>query len=218
MNINDILTHVDHTLLSPEATLQDIYNLCDDAIKYGTASVCVPPCYVKVAKEYVGCEMSVCTVIGFPNGYNTMQTKMFEAADAIENGADELDMVINIGALKQKNYGAVVAEIVALRQICKNKILKVIIETAKLTQEEKLKMCEFITLAKADYIKTSTGFAGKGATREDIQLFADNIGQGVKIKAAGGIKTLDDAQDFLDLGCDRIGTSSIVNIAKEQND
>jgi len=217
MDIQNILAHVDHTLLSPSATWQEIQDLCDDAIKYKTASVCIPPYYVSRAKEYVGDNMTVCTVIGFPNGYNTMQTKMFEAADAIQNGADELDMVINIGQLMEKNYGVVLAEIIALKKVCEDRVLKVIIETALLSDEEKIQMCNFITCAHADFIKTSTGFANLGATREDIKLFSHHIGSGVRMKASGGIRTLQDAQDYLELGCDRLGTSAIVKIAKEMN-
>ena len=215
MHIENILAHVDHTSLSPSATWKDIQVLCDDAIKYKTASVCIPPCYVNKAKEYVGDNMAVCTVIGFPNGYNTMQTKLFEAADAIQNGADELDMVINIGQLMEKNYGAVLAEIISIKKVCEDRVLKVIIETALLSEEEKIQMCEFITCAQADFIKTSTGFANAGATREDIELFSHHIGNGVRMKASGGIRTIKDAEDYLNLGCDRIGTSAIVKLAKE---
>lgn len=218
MNIENILAHVDHTLLSPSATWNEIQVLCDDAIKYKTASVCIPPCYVEKVKEYVGDNMAVCTVIGFPNGYNTMQTKMFEAADAIQNGADELDMVINIGHLMEKNYGAVLAEIIAIKKVCEDRVLKVIIETALLSDEEKIQMCEFITCAQADFIKTSTGFANAGATKEDIELFSQHIGNGVRMKASGGIRTIKDAEDYLNLGCDRIGTSAIVKLAKEMQE
>lgn len=215
MDINKILQHIDHTLLSPSATWDDIKALCDDAIEFNTASVCIPPYYVKRAKEYVGDRMTVCTVVGFPNGYNTMETKMFEATDAIQNGADELDMVINIGQVMERNYGAVLAEIIALKKICGEKILKVIIETSLLTEEEKISMCSFITCAHADFIKTSTGFSTGGATREDIELFTHHIGKGVRMKASGGISSLEDAQDYIGLGCDRIGTSAIVKIIKD---
>ena len=215
MDIMEILQHVDHTLLKQEATWEDIKIICDDAIKYSTASVCIPPCYVERAKEYVGDRMKVCTVIGFPNGNMTTQAKMFETQDALEKGADEIDMVINIGALKAKDYAYVLHEIRELKRICGNHVLKVIIETCLLTEEEKIKMCEIVTQSGADYIKTSTGFSKGGATFEDIALFAEHIGPNVKMKAAGGISSLEDAERFLALGADRLGTSRIVKIVKE---
>lgn len=216
MDMEKILSCVDHTLLSVTATWEEIRGICDDGIKYQTASVCIPPSFVKIAKAYVGDKLAVCTVIGFPNGYNTTATKLFETQDALQNGADEIDMVINIGELKAKNDDYIWNEIKTLKTMCGAKILKVIIETCLLTEDEKIKMCELVTGAGADYIKTSTGFSTGGATREDIKLFAAHIGPNVKIKAAGGIKSLQDAQDFIDLGCSRLGTSSIVKILKKQ--
>lgn len=209
-----ILQHVDHTLLSRTATWADIQSICDDGIKYHTASVCIPPCFVKQAKEYVGDKLAICTVIGFPNGYHTTASKVFETMDALRNGADEIDMVINVGWVKEGRYDLVADEIRQLKAVCGNKILKVIVEACLLTQEEKVQMCHIVTETGADYIKTSTGFSTGGATREDIALFAANIGEGVKMKAAGGIRSLQDAQDYLDLGCSRLGTSAIVKIAK----
>ena len=216
MNVKEILQHVDHTLLQQTATWEEIKQLCDDAIQYQTASVCIPPAYVKQASEYVLGKMAVCTVIGFPNGYMTTKTKEFETKDAIAHGADEIDMVINVGWLKDKKYDLVEEEIRILKAACKDKILKVIIETCLLTDEEKRKMCEIVTKAGADYIKTSTGFAGGGATFEDIKLFAANVGEGVKIKAAGGISSMEDAEQFLSLGADRLGTSRIIKIVKKE--
>lgn len=216
MNVKEILQHVDHTLLLQTATWEEIRQICDDAIKYQTASICIPPAYVRQASEYVQGKMAVCTVIGFPNGYMTTKTKEFETKDAIANGADEIDMVINVGWLKDKKYDLVEEEIRILKAACKDKILKVIIETCLLTQEEKKKMCEIVTKAGADYIKTSTGFAGGGATFEDVKLFAENVGEGVKIKAAGGISSMEDAEQFLSLGADRLGTSRIIKIAKKE--
>ncbi len=216
MNVKEILQHVDHTLLLQTATWEEIRQICDDAIKYQTASICIPPAYVRQASEYVQGKMAVCTVIGFPNGYMTTKTKEFETKDAIANGADEIDMVINVGWLKDKKYDLVEEEIRILKAACKDKILKVIIETCLLTQEEKKKMCEIVTKAGADYIKTSTGFAGGGATFEDVKLFAENVGEGVKIKAAGGISSMEDAEQFLSLGADRLGTSRIIKIVKKE--
>ena len=217
MELNEILSKCDHTLLKQTATFEDIKALCDDGIKFKTASVCIPPCYVKQAKEYVEDKLKICTVIGFPNGYNSTDVKSFETYEALMDGADEIDMVINIGELKAKNYDYVQNEIVTINNVCKkfNKILKVIIETCLLTDEEKIKMCEIVTNAQADYIKTSTGFSTAGATKEDVALFAKHIGCNVKIKAAGGISSLADAEDFIKLGADRLGTSRIVKIAKE---
>lgn len=216
MKISEILSKCDHTLLSVSATLDDIKAICDDGIKYSTASVCIPPSYVKEAKDYVGDKLAICTVIGFPNGYSTTATKVFEARDAIANGADEIDTVINIGWLKAKRYGDILSELKALREACGEKILKVIIETCLLTDEEKVEMCRIVTESGADYIKTSTGFSTGGATREDVSLFAANIGEGVLIKAAGGIASLADAEDFIKLGASRLGTSRIVKIAKNE--
>ncbi len=216
MDIKDILSKCDHTLLSQKATWADIKAICDDGIKYHTASVCIPPCYVKQAKEYVGDKLAICTVIGFPNGYNTTAVKEFETRDAIKNGADEIDMVINIGQLKAGNYQYVLNEIVALKKACGDRILKVIIETCFLTEEEKITMCKLVTEAKADYIKTSTGFGGAGATFEDIELFAKNVGPNVKMKAAGGISSIADAEKFIELGASRLGTSRVVKIVKSQ--
>lgn len=217
MELNEILSKCDHTLLKQTATFEDIKALCDDGIKFKTASVCIPPCYVKQAKEYVEDKLKICTVIGFPNGYNSTDVKSFETYEALIDGADEIDMVINIGELKAKNYDYVQNEILTINTVCKkfNKILKVIIETCLLTDEEKIKMCEIVTNAQADYIKTSTGFSTAGATKEDVALFAKHIGGNVKIKAAGGISSLADAEEFIKLGADRLGTSRIVKIAKE---
>lgn len=216
MNVNEILKHVDHTLLLQGATWEEIRQICDDGIKYQTASVCIPPCYVKKASEYVQGKVAICTVIGFPNGNMTTKTKEFETKDAIENGADEIDMVINIGWLKDRKYQDVEQEIRTLKEACGDRILKVIIETCLLTEEEKIKMCELVTNAGADYIKTSTGFSTGGAIFDDIRLFAKHVGEGVKIKAAGGISSMDDAEKFLALGADRLGTSRIVKIVKKE--
>ena len=210
----EVFQYVDHTLLAQDSTWAQIKEICDDAIAYGTASVCIPPSFVKRAKEYVGDKMAVCTVIGFPNGYNTTAVKVFETKDAIANGADEIDMVINIGDLKDKEYDKVEDEIRQLKEACGDHILKVIIETCLLTDEEKIKMCEIVTASGADYIKTSTGFGGGGATREDVALMAAHMTNGKKIKAAGGIANLQDAEDFLKLGADRLGTSRIVKAVK----
>ncbi|HAN44663.1 MAG TPA: deoxyribose-phosphate aldolase, partial [Ruminococcaceae bacterium] len=207
MNISEILSKVDHTVLAQNTTLKQIKKLCDEAIEFSTASVCVPPCYVKQARNYLNGKIAICTVIGFPNGYSTTAVKVFEAQDAIKNGADEIDMVINIGWLKDKKYADIENEIKQIKQVCQDKILKVIVETCMLTDDEKKKMCEIIASAGADYIKTSTGFGKNGATLHDIELFAENVRRGVKIKASGGISTLDDAQKFIDAGADRLGTS-----------
>ena len=218
MNIHDILNKCDHTLLSQTATWDEIKAVCDDGIAFSTASVCIPATYVKQAKQYVGDKLKICTVIGFPNGYSTTAVKVFECQDAINNGADEIDTVINIGALKDKKYNEILSELKQLKAVCKNKILKVIIETCLLNKEEKIKMCQLVTESGADYIKTSTGFSTAGATADDISLFAANIGANVKIKAAGGIASLDDAELFIKLGADRLGTSRIVKIAKNITD
>ena len=212
MEINEILAHVDHTLLSQTATWDEIRQICDDGMKYHTASVCIPASYVKQAAEYVKGRIPVCTVIGFPNGYSTTETKVFETKDAVANGADEIDMVINIGWLKDGKDELVKEEIRALKKVCGEHVLKVIIETCLLTDEEKIRMCRIVTEAGADYIKTSTGFSQAGATFGDIELFAAHVGPDVKIKAAGGIASLEDAERFLELGADRLGTSRIVKI------
>ena len=216
MDVKEILGHVDHTLLLQPSTWAEIRQICDDAVKYGTASVCIPPCYVKEAAEYLQGKMAVCTVIGFPNGNVTTAVKEFETKDAIANGASEIDMVINIGWLRDKRYDLVENEIRTLKAACGDKILKVIIETCLLTDEEKVKMCELVTNAGADYIKTSTGFSKGGATFADVELFAKHVGANVKIKAAGGISSLDDAEKFLALGADRLGTSRIVKLVKNE--
>jgi deoxyribose-phosphate aldolase len=216
MKQKDILSMVDHTLLLQTSTWEEIRQLCDDAIKYQTASVCIPPCYVKAAKEYMQDRMKVCTVIGFPNGNHTTEVKVFETKDAVANGADEIDMVINVGMLKAKNYDYVLNEIKAIKEACQGRLLKVIIETCLLTDEEKIKMCELVTEAAADYIKTSTGFSTAGATFADVALFAEHVGAEVKIKAAGGISSMEDAEKFVELGASRLGTSRIVKIVKAQ--
>lgn len=216
MDKSEVLRHVDHTLLLQTATWEEIRQICDDAIVYQTASVCIPPCYVKQAYDYMQGKMAVCTVIGFPNGNSTTGTKEFETREAIANGASEIDMVINIGWLKDKKYGMIEDEIRTIKAACGGKILKVIIETCLLTDEEKVKMCRIVTDAGADYIKTSTGFSSAGATFDDIALFAENIGPGVKMKAAGGISSMEDAEKFLSLGADRLGTSRIVKIVKKE--
>lgn len=216
MDKQEILKTVDHTLLTQTATWNEIKQICDDAIKYKTASVCIPASYVKRAKEYVKDNMKICTVIGFPNGYSTTATKVFETKDAIENGASEIDMVINIGYLKDKLYELLEDEIVQIKKACDDKILKVIIETCLLTDDEKIKMCEIVTNAKADYIKTSTGFSTAGATFSDVELFKKYVGKDVKIKAAGGITSLDDAEKFISLGASRLGTSRIIKLIKNE--
>ena len=216
MDVKEILKHVDHTLLTQQATWEEIRQICDDAMEYGTASVCIPPSYVKQVKEYVQDKMAVCTVIGFPNGYMTTKTKEFETKDALANGADEIDMVINIGWVKDKKFDCVEEEIRTLKAACGDKILTVIIETCLLTDEEKKEMCRVVTRAGADYIKTSTGFSKAGATFADIELFAANIGPNVKMKAAGGISSMADAEKFLELGADRLGTSRIIKLVKNQ--
>ena len=216
MNTTEILKRVDHTLLTQGATWEEIKQICDDAMKYQTASVCIPPSYVAQVEEYVQERMAVCTVIGFPNGYMTTAAKEFETKDALQNGADEIDMVINIGWLKDQKYDLLEAEIRTLKTACGDKILKVIIETCLLTEEEKIKMCEIVKKAGADYIKTSTGFSKAGATFEDIALFAKYIGPDVKMKAAGGISSMEDAEKFLELGAGRLGTSRIVKIVKNE--
>lgn len=210
----EILKYVDHTLLSQTASWQEIREVLDDAIKFGAASACIPPSYVKQAAEHVGGKLPICTVIGFPNGYSTKAAKAFEARDAIENGASEIDMVIQIGFLKDKRYQEVEEEIRAVRQACGDKILKVIIETCLLTREEKVKMCGIVTDSGADFIKTSTGFAGGGATFADVALMKEHVGKNVKIKAAGGISSFEDAEEFIRLGAQRLGTSRLIKLLK----
>ena len=214
MELKTILSKCDHTLLAQTATWEEIKAVCDDGMKYHTASVCIPASFVKQAKDYVGENLPICTVIGFPNGYDTTAAKCFMASDAVENGAGEVDMVINIGWVKDKKWEDLLSEIKAVKEACHGKLLKVIIETCFLTDEEKVKMCEIVTASGADYIKTSTGFGGGGATREDVALFAKHIGPNVKIKAAGGIANLQDAEDFINLGASRLGTSRIVKAVK----
>ncbi len=214
MDYEKILGHVDHTLLKQASTWEEITQLCDDAIKYQTASVCIPPSFVERVKARYKNQLKICTVIGFPNGYNTTQSKVFETQNALKNGADEIDVVINIGDLKDKQYDKILNELKQVKAECGDKVLKVIIETCLLTEEEKIKMCELVTLAKADYIKTSTGFSTAGATLDDIALFKKHIGEGVKMKAAGGIKNFEDAEAYLNLGCDRLGTSALVKAVK----
>ena len=216
MTQKEMLTHVDHTLLTQTATWDEIKQILDDAVKYNTASACIPASYVRKASDYVDGKLAICTVIGFPNGYDTTASKVFTAKDAINNGAVEVDMVINIGWLKDKRYDELEAEIRAIKEAVGDKILKVIIETCLLTDEEKIKMCEIVTKAGADYIKTSTGFSKAGATFDDIKLFSEHVGKNVRIKAAGGISSLEDAYKFLELGADRLGTSRIVKLVKGQ--
>lgn len=216
MNTHDILSHVDHTLLLQTTTWPEIRALCDDAAAYHTASVCIPPCYIARAKDYLSGRVAICTVIGFPNGNMTTASKVFETKDAIAAGADEIDMVINIGALKNKEYDYVLDEIKTVKQACGNRILKVIIETCLLTEDEKIVMCDLVTRSGADYIKTSTGFSTAGATFDDIALFAKHVGTHVKIKAAGGIADFHGAEEFIRLGADRLGTSRLVKIMKAQ--
>lgn len=218
MTKKEILSYVDHTLLSQTAAWEEIKEICDDAVKYGTASVCIPPSYVKEVKKYVQDKMAVCTVIGFPNGYSTTAAKVFETQDAVKNGADEIDMVINIGWVKDGKYDEVKEEICQVKQACAGRILKVIIETCLLTEEEKIRMCQVVTEAGADFIKTSTGFSKGGATLEDIRIFKEHIGKNVKMKAAGGISSLKDAEDFLELGAERLGTSRIVKLVKAEEE
>ena len=214
MELREILAKCDHTLLAQTATWEEIKAICDDGMKYQTASVCIPASFVRQAKQYVGDKLAICTVIGFPNGYATMNSKCFMACDAVANGADEVDMVINIGWAKESKWDAITEEIRQVKAHCQGKILKVIIETCLLTDEEKIALCKCVTDAGADYIKTSTGFSTAGATFADVELFSKHIGPNVKIKAAGGISSLEDAEKFIALGADRLGTSRIVKIAK----
>lgn len=215
MDIKKILMAVDHTLLAQTSTWEQIKKICDEGVEYGVASVCIPPSFVKRAKDYLGDRLAVCTVIGFPNGYSTTAVKVFETRDAIANGADEIDMVINIGDLKDKRYDAVLDEIKSIKTACGDKILKVIIETCLLTDEEKVKMCEIVTESGADFIKTSTGFSTGGANEADLRLFAANVGKNVKIKAAGGIRSLETAELFMEIGAQRLGTSSIIKLIQK---
>ena len=217
METKDILSKCDHTLLSQTATWADIQRICDEGIQFSTASVCIPPCYVKAAKEYVGDRLKICTVIGFPNGYATTESKVFETQNAIENGADEIDMVINVGSLRAGEDQAVLNEIRQIKTVCGTKILKVIIETCLLTEDEKLRMCKIVTASGADYIKTSTGFSKGGATLEDVALLRANVGERVLVKAAGGISGLQDAEAFLNCGADRLGTSRVVKAVQGQD-
>ena len=217
MNISEILSKVDHTLLAQTATWAEIKAVCDDGMKYGTASVCIPPSYVKKASEYVREKLKICTVIGFPNGYNTTAVKCAETADAVENGADEIDMVINVGWVKDKNFEAVKNEITAVKKACKGKLLKVIIETCLLSDDEKIKLCEVVSLSGADYIKTSTGFSTGGATFADVELMRKYSSPSLKVKAAGGISSIEDAEKMIELGADRLGTSRIVKIVKSED-
>lgn len=216
MDVKNILAHCDHTLLKQESTWAQIKEVCDDGLKYGCASVCIPASFVKQAADYVGNELKICTVIGFPNGYSTTAVKVFETEDAIRNGADEIDMVINIGWLKDREYDRLRDEIRQVKAACAGRILKVIIETCLLSEEEKVRMCGIVTEAGADFIKTSTGFSTAGATFDDIRLFAEHVGEGVRMKAAGGIKSFGDAEEFIRLGADRLGTSRIVKLAKAE--
>ena len=215
MTTEEILSKVDHTLLAQTASWEEIRGILDDAMKYHTASACIPPSYVKQAAEYVNGRLPICTVIGFPNGYSTTATKVFETKDAVADGASEIDMVLNIGFLKDRRYDEIEAEIRAVHEACGGRILKVIIETCLLTDEEKIKMCELVTKAGAEFIKTSTGFSKAGATFADVKLMKEHVGPGVKVKAAGGISSFDDAEKFIELGADRLGTSRLVKIMKQ---
>ncbi|MEG2455156.1 MAG: deoxyribose-phosphate aldolase [Oscillospiraceae bacterium] len=216
MNAEELLSHCDHTLLKQESTWAQIKEICDDGMKFHCASVCIPAGYVSQCADYVENKLKICTVIGFPNGYSTTATKVFETEDAIHNGADEIDMVINIGWVKDARWDDILAEIKSIKASCQGRILKVIIETCLLTDAEKIQLCELVSASGADYIKTSTGFSTGGATREDVALFAAHVASHVKIKAAGGIRTMQDAEDFLALGADRLGTSAIVKLCKNQ--
>ncbi len=215
MDIKNILSRCDHTLLAQTATWEEIKAILDDGVKYQTASACIPPSFVKRAKEYVGDSLKICTVIGFPNGYNTTAVKVFETEEAVREGADEIDMVINLGDLKEGHYDKILEEIIEIKKACNGKLLKVIIETCLLTDEEKIKMCDVVTDSGAEYIKTSTGFSTSGATKADVILMRENVGKEVLVKAAGGIKNLKDAEDFISLGADRLGTSKVVKAVKD---
>ena len=215
MDRMEILSHVDHTLLAQDAAWEDIRQILDDAVAYRTASACIPAAYVKRAADYVEGRLPICTVVGFPNGYSTAQTKAYEARDAVANGASEIDMVIHVGALKDKRYDEIEEEIRRVHEACQGRILKVIIETCLLTEEEKIAMCDIVTRAGAEYIKTSTGFSSVGATFADVELLRKHVGEGVKVKAAGGIRSFEDAERFLELGADRLGTSRLVKLIKQ---
>ena len=214
MDIKNILAHCDHTLLKQTATWAQIKTICDEGMAYHCASVCIPASYVKQAADYVGNQLKICTVIGFPNGYSTTEVKVFETEDAVRNGADEIDMVINLGWVKDQRWDDLLAEIKAVKESCAGRILKVIVETCLLTEEEKIRMCEIVTQSGADFIKTSTGFSTGGATRADIALFKAHVGPNVKIKASGGIHSMEDAQALMDLGADRLGASALVGLVK----
>lgn len=217
MDIKEILSKVDHTILTQEATWKQVKEICDDGVKYETASVCIPPSFVKQAADYIQDRLPICTVIGFPNGYSTTTVKCAETEDAVMNGASEIDMVINIGWIKEGKHDAIFHEINQVKEVCHGKLLKVIVETCLLTKEEKIKMTEIVSKSNADFIKTSTGFSTSGATFEDIEIFAEHISEGIQIKAAGGISSIEDAEKFIELGADRLGTSKIVKIVKEMN-
>ena len=217
MDVKEILARCDHTLLKQDATWAQVKEVCDDGMKFDCASACIPAAYVKQANDYVGTNLKICTVIGFPNGYSTTEVKVFETEDAIRNGADEIDMVVNIGWIKEGRYDALLEEIKEVKASCQGRILKVIVEACLLTEEEKIKICQIVTESGADYIKTSTGFSTGGATREDVVLFKKHIGPNVKVKAAGGIATIQDAEDFIALGADRLGTSAIVKLVKNRS-
>lgn len=218
MNITDILSRCDHTLLTPTASESDMLALCDDGIRYGVASVCIPPSWVRVCRAYVGDRLRICTVIGFPNGYNSTSVKVAETKQAIEDGASEIDMVVNLGLVKSGKMDEVLEEIKEVRSACEGYILKVIIETSQLTDDEKIRLCRIVSESGADYIKTSTGFNGGGATPSDVKLLVDNVDDGVKVKASGGISTLQDAENYIELGADRLGTSRIVKIVKQMSE
>lgn len=215
MTTQEILSLVDHTILAPTATWEEVRKICEEGMTYHTASVCIPAAFVKRAKEYVGDRLPICTVVGFPNGYSTTAAKVFETKEALQNGADEIDMVISLGKLRERDYEAVLADIQAVKEACGKHTLKVIVETCLLTEKEKIKMCEIVSQSGAEYIKTSTGFSKGGATPEDVALFAAHIAPHVKIKAAGGISTLDDAQEFIRLGASRLGSSRVISLVKE---
>ena len=217
MDLKKILSCCDHTLLKPECTWEQIREVCDDGMKFHCASVCIPAAYVERANDYVGDRLKICTVIGFPNGYSTTEVKVFEAEDAVRNGAEEIDMVVNLGWVKDGRWEDILAELKAVKAACRGHILKVIIEACLLTDQEKIKLCELVSLSGADYIKTSTGFSSGGATREDVKLMVEHVQPGVKVKAAGGIRTLDDAADFLALGASRLGTSAVVKLVKGEH-
>lgn len=215
MTTQEILSLVDHTVLSPTATWEEVRAVCEEGVTYRTASVCIPASFVAQAKEYLGARLPICTVVGFPNGYSTTAAKVFETKEALQNGASEIDMVIPLGKLREGKYDEVLAEIKAIKAVCGEHILKVIVETCLLTEEEKIKMCEIVSQSGADYIKTSTGFSKGGATREDVALFAAHVAPHVKIKAAGGISTLQDAEDFIRLGASRLGSSRVISLVKQ---